>query len=232
MASSRCRPVRRAGSACSSPWSGTCSWLAAWRLRRRRSRVRAESGPPAAVRPARSAPPQSLPLPMGCLHALGRSAQRAQPQERVQRRVDAPLACADRPIQERSADRVPRRPVHRSVGAVLINEAAHAHARDRIQCRDDPRVGDRVAVARAGHRGLWRQAVRPFAQALVGIVYTRSTFMMSGSDVQYTHPFTGGVLLFTSGGFPPDRSIVRAYTTRPNKIAESDRSRLGDVSRI
>src|SRR5262245_52998757 len=47
----------------------------------------------------------------------------------------------------------------------------------------------------------------PFAQALVGIVDTRSTFMMSGSDVQYTNPFTGGVLLFTSGGFPPDRSI-------------------------
>src|SRR5262245_8321240 len=47
----------------------------------------------------------------------------------------------------------------------------------------------------------------PFAQALAGIVYTRSTFMMSGSDVQYTNPFTGGVLRFTSGGFPPDRSI-------------------------
>ena len=47
----------------------------------------------------------------------------------------------------------------------------------------------------------------PFAQALVGIVSTRSTFMMNGSDVQYTNPFTGGVLLFTSGGFPPDRSI-------------------------
>src|SRR5690349_16665732 len=47
----------------------------------------------------------------------------------------------------------------------------------------------------------------PFAHALAGMVYTRSTFMMSGSDVQYTNPFTGGVLLFTSGGFPPDRSI-------------------------
>ena len=47
----------------------------------------------------------------------------------------------------------------------------------------------------------------PFAQTLVGIVYTRSTFMMNGSDVQYTNPFTGGVLLFTSAGFPPDRSI-------------------------
>jgi hypothetical protein len=47
----------------------------------------------------------------------------------------------------------------------------------------------------------------PFAQALAGIAYTRSTFMMSGSDVQYTNPFTGGVLLFTSGGFPPDRTI-------------------------
>src|SRR4029453_9138981 len=30
----------------------------------------------------------------------------------------------------------------------------------------------------------------PFAQALVGIVSTRLTFMMSGSDVQYTSPFT------------------------------------------
>src|SRR4030095_15258237 len=46
-----------------------------------------------------------------------------------------------------------------------------------------------------------------FAQALAGIVYTRSTFMMSGSDVQYTKPFTGGVLLFTSAGFPQDRSL-------------------------
>jgi hypothetical protein len=47
----------------------------------------------------------------------------------------------------------------------------------------------------------------PFAQALAGLVYTRSTFTMNGSDVQYTNPFTGGLLLFTSGGFPPDRSI-------------------------
>src|SRR4029450_2805274 len=47
----------------------------------------------------------------------------------------------------------------------------------------------------------------PFAQTLVGIVSTRSTFMMSGSDVQYTNPFTGGGLLFTSGGVPQDRSI-------------------------
>jgi hypothetical protein len=47
----------------------------------------------------------------------------------------------------------------------------------------------------------------PFAQALAGIVSTRSTFMMSGSDVQYTNPFTGGVLLFTSAGFLQDRSI-------------------------
>src|SRR4029079_5902560 len=47
----------------------------------------------------------------------------------------------------------------------------------------------------------------PFAQALAGIVYTRSTFVMSGSGVQYTHPFTAGVLLFTSAGSPPDRSI-------------------------
>ena len=31
--------------------------------------------------------------------------------------------------------------------------------------------------------------------------------MMNGSDVQYTNPFTGGVLLFTSAGFPPDRNI-------------------------
>src|SRR5215510_11973935 len=47
----------------------------------------------------------------------------------------------------------------------------------------------------------------PFAEALVGIVSTRSRFMMSGSDVQYTNPFTGGVLLFTSEGFAPDRSL-------------------------
>src|SRR4029079_5939950 len=47
----------------------------------------------------------------------------------------------------------------------------------------------------------------PFAQALAGIVYSRSTFVMRGSDVQYTNPFTGGGLLFTSAGFPPDRSI-------------------------
>ena len=47
----------------------------------------------------------------------------------------------------------------------------------------------------------------PFAQALAGITYTRSTFTMSGSDVQYTNPFTGGVLLYTSAGFPQERSI-------------------------
>src|SRR5262245_6210075 len=47
----------------------------------------------------------------------------------------------------------------------------------------------------------------PFTQALVGIVSARSTFMMSGSDVQYTNPFTGGVLLFTSAGFPQNPNI-------------------------
>src|SRR6185436_16515404 len=47
----------------------------------------------------------------------------------------------------------------------------------------------------------------PFAQALAGIAYTRATFTMNGSDVQYTNPFTGGVLLFTSAGFPQDRNI-------------------------
>src|SRR5262245_24145251 len=52
----------------------------------------------------------------------------------------------------------------------------------------------------------------PFAQALAGIVFTRSSFVMSGSDVQYTNPFTGGVLLFTSEGFAPDRSLHYADT--------------------
>jgi hypothetical protein len=47
----------------------------------------------------------------------------------------------------------------------------------------------------------------PFAQALAGIVYSRSTFVMAGSDVQYGNPFTGGVLLFTSAGFPRDRNV-------------------------
>ena len=50
----------------------------------------------------------------------------------------------------------------------------------------------------------------PFAHALAGIVSTRATFAMSGSDVQYTNPFTGGVLLYTSAGFPQDRSIQYA----------------------
>ena len=48
----------------------------------------------------------------------------------------------------------------------------------------------------------------PFAQVLAGIVSTRSTFEMSGSDVQYASPFTGGVLLFTSAGFQQARSIT------------------------
>src|SRR4029079_13311783 len=47
----------------------------------------------------------------------------------------------------------------------------------------------------------------PFAQALAGIAYTRATFTMNGSDVQYNKSFTGGVLVFTSPGFPQDRSI-------------------------
>src|SRR5262245_15396870 len=240
---------------------------------------------------------------MGCLHALGRSAQRAQPQERVQRRVDAPLAGADRPIQERSADRVPGRPVHRSVGAVLIDEEPHMHMHvtgfsaatifvfaiasplraqgievfggysvnaDYVQNRpailvveqkvspffshgsgpagfeasfkQDVRNGLGIKVDVSGYSdtfppgpaaycqpassttgiacgtGLTFQATgrafyvtagpewkirrgkrfAPFAQVLVGIVYTRSTFMMSGSDVQYKNPLTGGVLLCTS----------------------------------
>jgi hypothetical protein len=42
----------------------------------------------------------------------------------------------------------------------------------------------------------------PFAQALAGIVHARSRFEMAGTDVQYTSPFTGGLLLFDSAGFP------------------------------
>lgn len=30
---------------------------------------------------------------------------------------------------------------------------------------------------------------------------------MSGSDAQYTNPFTGGLLLFTSAAFPQNRNI-------------------------
>lgn len=48
----------------------------------------------------------------------------------------------------------------------------------------------------------------PFAQVLAGIVYARSTFTMTGSDVQYSNPFTGGVLLFTTAGFPQDRNVT------------------------
>jgi hypothetical protein len=51
------------------------------------------------------------------------------------------------------------------------------------------------------------QAVPPFAQALAGIVSSRSTFVMARSDVQYGNPFTGGVLLFTSAGFPRERNV-------------------------
>jgi len=47
----------------------------------------------------------------------------------------------------------------------------------------------------------------PFAQALAGIVRSTSTFTMAGSDVQYGNPFTGGVLLFTSAGFPRERNV-------------------------
>jgi len=63
--------------------------------------------------------------------------------------------------------------------------------------------------ATAGPEWTFRRSKRfaPFAQALVGIVYSRSTFTMDGSDVQYATPFTGGVLLFTSAGFPKERSI-------------------------
>src|SRR5678816_310772 len=61
----------------------------------------------------------------------------------------------------------------------------------------------------------------PFAQALVGIVSTRSTFMMSGSDVQYANPFTGGVLLFTSAGFPPDRKITYSDSQASTGLALS-----------
>src|SRR5436190_18968937 len=47
----------------------------------------------------------------------------------------------------------------------------------------------------------------PFAHMLGGIVFTRSTFAMTGSDVDYSTPFTGGVLLFTSAGFQQARNI-------------------------
>jgi opacity protein-like surface antigen len=47
----------------------------------------------------------------------------------------------------------------------------------------------------------------PFAQVLAGIVHASSNFEMAGSDVQYTNPFTGGLLLYTSAGFPKDRNV-------------------------
>jgi len=53
----------------------------------------------------------------------------------------------------------------------------------------------------------------PFAQVLAGIVYARSTFVMTGSDVQYSNPFTGGVLLFTSAGFQQDRNVRYSDST-------------------
>jgi hypothetical protein len=60
----------------------------------------------------------------------------------------------------------------------------------------------RASYVTAGPEWKIRRGKRfaPCAQALVGIVYTRSTFMMNGSDVQSTSPFTGGVLLFTVEG--------------------------------
>lgn len=48
----------------------------------------------------------------------------------------------------------------------------------------------------------------PFAEVLTGVVHARSRFEMAGSDVQYAGPFTGGVLLFTSAGFPKDRNVT------------------------
>jgi hypothetical protein len=44
---------------------------------------------------------------------------------------------------------------------------------------------------------------------------------MSGSDVQYTNPFTGGVLLFTSKGFPADRSLHYADAHADSGLALS-----------
>jgi len=40
-----------------------------------------------------------------------------------------------------------------------------------------------------------------------------------GSDVRYTNPFTGGVLLFTSGGFPQDRAVHYAGAHADARLA-------------
>lgn len=85
------------------------------------------------------------------------------------------------------------------------------HCRNCLRHRPDvsgyrPRV---VCDRRSRVEDPARQAPAPFAETLVGIVCTRSTFMINGSDVQYTNPFTGGVLLFTSGGFPRIEASIR-----------------------
>jgi len=60
-----------------------------------------------------------------------------------------------------------------------------------------------------------------FAQVLGGIVHARSKFAMSGADVQYANPFTGGVLLFTSAGFQPDRKITYSDSQASTGLALS-----------
>jgi hypothetical protein len=69
----------------------------------------------------------------------------------------------------------------------------------RVRLRDYPPPSELIhrprVLVTAGPEWKIRRGKRfaPFAQALDGIVYTRSTFMMSGPDVNYTNPFTGGV---------------------------------------
>ena len=54
---------------------------------------------------------------------------------------------------------------------------------------------------------IWRdKRVAPFAHALGGIVHDRSTFVMTGSPVGQA--FMGGLILYSSSGFPTDRNIA------------------------
>lgn len=61
----------------------------------------------------------------------------------------------------------------------------------------------------------------PFAQTLAGIVHTKAKFVMTGSDVQYGNPFTGGLILFNSTGFPKERAITYSDSNADTGLALS-----------
>jgi len=74
----------------------------------------------------------------------------------------------------------------------------------------DAKAAPRTFYGMLGPEWKFRRTKRlsPFFHAVVGVAYTRSTFDMSGSNVQFANGYrVGGLIVFNSSGFPIDGTV-------------------------